>query len=329
MEIEIRQPPWQHNPAGDTRRVGIELEMNGLTLDQLANTVSDFLGTEIHSHGRYQRILTGDKAGDWIVELDFNLLKTMGRETLEPGDLKAEVRKTAEELLRLVAEPLVPLELVSPPLPLDRLSEVESLFQTLRLAGAKGTSEKASNAFGLQFNPEIPSEDPTILTAFLKAFLCLYPWLLKRADINITRRLTNYIDPFPINYLRLVLDTAYWPDQTRLIDDYLTHNPTRNRALDLLPLFKYLDEARVNRVTHDPLIKARPTFHYRLPDSEIDQPGWGFHQAWNDWVEVEWMASDTERLRDCSQAFLLFLEQPLNRWLGHWEEEVSKRWLSR
>ncbi|WP_409523570.1 amidoligase family protein [Nitrincola sp. MINF-07-Sa-05] len=328
MDIEIRRPPWQHNPAGDMRRVGIELEMNGLTLDQLAAIVSDFLGIEIHTDGRYQRVLKGDSAGDWIVELDFNLLKTMGREARDSGDLKDEVRKTAEELLRLVSEPLVPLELVSPPLPLDRLPEVESLFKTLRLAGAKGTSEKASNAFGLQFNPEIPSEDPTTLTAFLKAFLCLYPWLLKRAEINITRRLTNYIDPFPISYLRLVLSPEYWPDQAQLIDDYLKHNPTRNRALDLLPLFKHLDEARVNRITPDPLIKARPTFHYRLPDSEIDQPEWGFHQAWNDWVEVEWMASDTERLRDCSQAFLLFLEQPLNRWLGHWEEEVDKRWLS-
>lgn len=329
MAAEIRQPPWQHKTDGSLRRVGIELEMNGLSLDQLTEIAASFLGTEIQTDGRYQRRLIGDAAGEWILELDFNLLKTLGRESHNSGDLKDEVKKTAEELLRLVAEPLVPLELVSPPLPLDRLPEIDKLFRTLRLAGAKGTSEKASNAFGLHFNPEIPSQDCTVLTACLKAFLCLYPWLLKRADINITRRLTNYIDPFPGAYLQLVLARDYWPDQAQLIDDYLQHNPTRNRALDLLPLFMHLDPERVQRITRDPLIKARPTFHYRLPDSEIGQPDWGFHQAWNDWVEVEWLASDTERLRDCCEAFLLFLEQPLNRWLGHWEDEVDQRWLGR
>jgi hypothetical protein len=38
------------------------------------------------------------------------------------------------------------------------------------------------------------------------------------------------------------------PDLDTLIDDYLEYNPTRNRALDFLPLFLHLDEdARAGR----------------------------------------------------------------------------------
>jgi hypothetical protein len=63
-----------------------------------------------------------------------------------------------------------------------------------------------------------------------------------------------------------------------------------------LPLFLHLDEERVRAVTDVPLIKARPPFHYRLPDCEIHLPGWGLHVAWNDWLEVEALAADRERL---------------------------------
>ncbi|OBX33760.1 putative amidoligase enzyme [Halomonas elongata] len=38
-----------------------------------------------------------------------------------------------------------------------------------------------------------------------------------------------------------MLDPDYQPDLRTLIDDYLEYNPTRNRELDLLPLFAYLD----------------------------------------------------------------------------------------
>ena len=65
------------------------------------------------------------------------------------------------------------------------------------------------------------------------------------------------------------------------IDDYLVENASRNRALDMLPVFAYLDEARIRAAVSDGLIKARPTLHYRLPNCEIEQPGWDLHPAWN------------------------------------------------
>lgn len=325
----IRLPKRQQNHRGKPRRVGVELEMIGLELNDIAEIVAEHLGLAITTDGRYRRILTGDDAGDWVVELDFDLLKRMGQEERDEEDILDELRDSAEELLKRVADLVVPLELVTPPLPMRRLGEVEELIGLLRAAGAKGTSDSMSYAFAMQFNPEIPSTDPAVLRAYLQAFLCLYEWLLVRADINLTRRITSYIDPFPTDYVRKVISADYDPDLGTLIDDYLADNPTRNRALDCLPLFLELDEERVRNVTDEPLIKPRPAFHYRLPDCRIDVPGWGLHVAWDDWLEVEALAADRKRLAACCAAYAAFLDQPLKRWLGDWAKKVSRECLGR
>lgn len=325
----LRQPPWIKNAAGKTRRVGVELEMSGLSLDTLTTHVAEFLKLDITSNGRYERALKGDSAGDWVIELDYNLLKKMGRGDRSDNTWTDEVEQTAEDVLAWAAEALVPVEIVGPPLPLERLQEVEVLIAHLREAGAKGTSDSAVNAFGMQLNPELPSHEPRLITACLKAFLCLYDWLYERADIDLSRRVTSYVDPFPTNYTKKLLKADYWPDLPTLIDDYLADNPTRNRALDMLPLFMFLDEKRVRATADDELIKARPTFHYRLPDCEIDQPEWGIYVAWNDWVEVERLAADEKRLQACSKAYLDFLNSPMKRLFSKWSDTVEEQWLDR
>lgn len=325
----LQLPPWLKNTNGNARRVGVELEMSGLDLDSLTRYVADFLKLEINSDGRYEHVLKGDSAGDWVIELDYNLLKKLGRQDRSDRTLADEIGQTAEDILAWAAETLVPVEIVSPPLPMDRLSEVESLIAHLRDVGAKGTSDSTTNAFGMQLNPELPSLEPRLITAYLKAFLCLYDWLYARADINLSRRATSYVDPFPAAYTRKLLKADYWPDLSTLIDDYLVNNPTRNRALDMLPLFMFLDEERVRARVDDELIKARPTFHYRLPDCLIDQPDWGIYVAWNDWVEVERLAVNEERLQDCCNAYLDFLGSPMQRVFSNWTDTVEKKWLDR
>uniref|UniRef100_UPI0038F60682 amidoligase family protein n=1 Tax=Streptomyces niveiscabiei TaxID=164115 RepID=UPI0038F60682 len=86
--------------------------------------------------GRYEHVISGDSAGDWIIEFDYDYLKKIGRES-EYNDL----RDSAEKGLAWIAESVVPIEVVSPPLPLHRLPEVESLIDELREAGAKGSSD--------------------------------------------------------------------------------------------------------------------------------------------------------------------------------------------
>ena len=319
MTVAPALPPWRHNASGRLRRVGVEIEMNGLGLDTLVDTVAGLLALTVSARGRYERALHGDPAGDWAVEVDFRLLKQWGREV---------DKRPAEEALKRLAEPLVPLELVSPPLPLDRLGDVERIIAALRDAGAKGTSDAITNAFGMQLNPELPRTDAPTITRYLKAYLCLQDWLFERAHVNLARRATPYVDPLPLVYARKVVDPDYWPALDTLIDDYLVDNPTRNRALDLLPLFACVDEPRLRRVVADPLVKARPTFHYRLPNSEIHRPDWNFAGAWNDWLQVERLAADDARLAACCAAYSAFLARPLQRLLGDWSPVVTERWLA-
>lgn len=326
--MELKQPPFLCNAEGKTRRVGVELEMGGLELDALARHVADFLGAQVEAKGRYERVLKGDPAGEWMIELDFDLLKRLGREAHLEDSIADDLERSAEDVLAWAAKAVVPMEVVTPPLPLDRLPDVEKLIVILRDAGAQGTSGKMLNAFGLQFNPELPSTDARLIASCLKAFLCLYDWLHARAHVDAARRVTSYVDPFPKDYVVKVTDPGYWPDQAGLIDDYLADNPTRNRALDMLPLFLHLDEARVRRQADDPLIKARPTFHYRLPNCDINKPGWGLFVSWNDWVEVERLAADEARLNACCTAYRSFLGKPLDRLMGDWASEVEDKWIS-
>lgn len=325
----LKQPPWLHTPEGALRRVGVELEMGGIELDVAAGCIANLLSGEIASKGRYERSISGDPAGDWIVELDFDLLKRMGREQRDPDSLADGIERGAEDVLAWAAEAVVPLEVVSPPLPLDQLERVEGVIRRLREAGALGTSDNLVYAFGMQFNPELPATDARLIASCIKAFLCSYEWLLARADVDSSRRITSYVNPFPYQYLRKVIDPSYWPDRESLIDDYLADNPTRNRALDMLPLFLHLDEKRVRSVTDDPLIKARPTFHYRLPNCDIHKPEWNFADAWNDWVQVERLAADSDALNALCSNYQNFLEQPMKRWFGNWSAQFEKQWLNR
>ena len=193
----LRLPKSRKNPQGGVRRVGVELEMIGLEINDIAELVARHLGLSIATDGRYRRILTGDEAGDWQVELDFDLLKRLGQQERGQEALLDELRDSAEDLLSALAELVVPRELVSPPLPMGRLHEIDDIIMLLREAGAKGTSDSVGYAFSMQFNPEVPSEDAKVILAYLQAFLCLFEWLLVPADNKLTRRITSYIDPIP------------------------------------------------------------------------------------------------------------------------------------
>ncbi|MEZ4383742.1 MAG: amidoligase family protein [Nannocystaceae bacterium] len=339
-------PPLAETAAGATRRIGVEIELIGLDVAEVAALVAEELRGDVVARGDYEHEVHGDADGVWAVELDSQQVKRLSRArdaaaeaSDDPSDPEgaapegavreaiARIEAAAESLFLRGAEAVVPVEVVSPPLPLPRLADVERLIARLREAGAKGTGAGLTYAFGIQLNPEMPRLDAPTITRYLQAFLCLYDWLLGRSAIDPTRRLTGYSAGFPAAYVRRVVDPSYAPELAALIDDYLADNPTRNRALDLLPLFIHLDRDRVRAVVDDPRVKPRPTLHYRLPNSEIDDPRWGVHVAWNDWLEVERLAADPPRLRQLCARYSERLARPLGGLLSDWGEEV-KPWLS-
>ncbi len=288
-----------HNAHGAIRRVGLELEFAGLEPDIASRIVQGVFGGEVRKENEFTSRVKGTEFGDFSITLDAALFKEKRYEiylakagiALQPESSHA----LAQHLLKM-ASILVPYEVVTPPIPLDRLEAMEELREELRFHGARGTRSAIRFAFGLHLNPEIPSLELPQVLAYLQAFLVLYPWLLHRANVDFTRKLTPYIDEFPHHYVQKVLKEDYPP--AHLIDDYLLYNPTRNRPLDLLPLLAQIDSRTVMAAEVErELIRPRPAFHYRLPNCLIDEPDWTLSEEWNNWVEVERLAADPSRLR--------------------------------
>ena len=321
-----KSPPEETNSEGNLRRVGVEIEFGGLPLAEAAQIIADTAGLRQSAISDYEIALEGDPAGAWRIERDQELLKKMGRERAENEEEVGLLATAAEKALELGSKAIVPLELVSPPLSFERLPEFQELVDALRAAGAVGTGGNVLFAFALQLNPELPALDAETIRRYLQSFACLQDWLEERCNMDAARKVTHYSALYPIDYVKLLLSEDYAPDIATLIDDYLQHNPTRNRALDMLPVFSYIDEVRVRGIVSDPKIKSRPTFHYRLPNSKIDEKTWTVFEAWNDWVTVEEIAESPVRLAELSKLRSRGLQELFGDLLSSSADDVD-RWL--
>ncbi|WP_458734487.1 amidoligase family protein [Zobellella taiwanensis] len=316
-------PARVHARDGHERRLGVELEFTGLPLPRLAALVAETLDGEIEPASEYELGIR-TPLGRFQAELDFDYLKRLAREQQRcpPGELE----QAATELLGSLALQLVPLELVSPPLPLSRLAALDPLFARLREQGARGTRHALHYAFGLHLNPELPDTGIDTLLRYFRAYLCLHDWLEQHEDIVAARRLSPYIRAFPKDYVRRLLDPGYRPDLPRFTADYLAANPTRNRAMDLLPWLAWHDEAGVQAAVHDGKVNKRPTLHYRLPNSDIDNPAWSLRHAWHGWLQLEALADDEARLARVCAAYAAHLDQLAPDFLDPWKHKVAA-WL--
>lgn len=297
--VPIQNPPRPRTEAGDLRRVGVEIEFNNLTLEHSARLIQDCFGGRVLRKNDYFWQVFETKFGDFDVELDANFLK---KRTLEKT-----LGLSVEKVVGALVETLTPNEIVCPPLPYTKLAELEKLRRALIAAGAEDTHQSVMNAFGVHLNPEVPATDVDTILSVLRAYLILEGWLHERLGIDRSRSLTPFINPFPQDYINRVIAPDYAPDLVRLIDDYLEYNPTRNRGLDMLPLFAFLDEARVMEALPGHKIKGRPTYHYRLPNSSLEGKKAALIQEWNDWVFVEEVAENKGLLHQLMNQYSLAL----------------------
>jgi hypothetical protein len=192
--------------------------------------------------------------------------------------------------------PFVPRELVTAPIPIARLGEVDEAVASLRSAGASGRGAVALDSLSLHFNIDPPSLDARTITAFLKAFLSAEV-RLRQETVGGSMRLALVLPPdYPQDYRERVLAPDYWPDLKTLTADYLKSNPTRKRALDLLPLLAHLNEKQVRGALPHEKIGPRPVFHFRLPQAHVGDPDWGILRDWERWVSVENLALEQRAL---------------------------------
>ncbi|WP_043739077.1 amidoligase family protein [Thioalkalivibrio nitratireducens] len=326
MTARFRELPWPEAPDGRPRRIGVELEMAGIPLETMAETVRNEFGGRIETGGAFLTRVLDTEFGTFEVELDALVLKDRRyREHLKRlgVDLDDQDSAALERWLAGAAGRIVPHEIVAPPVPLGVLPRLDRMRATLQRQGAQGTQAALLYAFGLQLNIEVHSLDAAWITSIVRAFVLLYEALVKVGEIDLARRLSPYIRPFPGGYVRHVLQSGYAPDITRLIDDYLEHNPTRNRPLDLLPLFAEIDRDRVMAAPVErSLVKPRPALHYRLPNCEIDDPNWTLARPFNGWAEVEHLAADRDRLEAAAAEYLRRPGQALGQFTDDWVRRI-------
>jgi hypothetical protein len=293
--------PDSMNYDHQERKVGVEIEYAGLGIAECAELVVEQFGGVADKINEVHTKINDTKYGDFHIELDSDWIKRIqeyGHEHKNEKDLIQKIK----EAVNSFAENFVPFELITPPIPISNLAELELLRTNMRKAHAQGTAAGLHHAFGTHFNPEVRSYEKAYIARVIQAFLLLYPWLLVELDVDLSRRILTYIDPFNKEYLIHMLSQDLKDiDMKAVADDYVEHNPTRNRALDMLPLFAHLKFDAVKKVKNQHLIKPRPTFHYRLPDCDIDSVDWRISHGWNSWVVVERIAEDREILNEMSQ----------------------------
>lgn len=289
--------PQRHNQTGQLRKVGFELEFAGLNIDQTSEILKNELGGELQIESIAESILQVPELGEFKIELDWQFLKEKAAEE-DVDDPSQWI-----ELLSQSAAIIVPVEVVCPPIALSDLERLNPMIDALREAGATGTEESMLAAYGVHINCEVPRLDASTLFCYLRSFSLLQWWLIDNQTINFTRKLSPYIDLYPEAYLKQLFGCQQ-PDLEHIFADYLEHNASRNRALDLLPLLAEIDDERVHQAVGDDLIQARPAFHFRLPDCHIEKPEWSLTSAWHSWWLVEQLAAQEDALNDLSERFL-------------------------
>lgn len=298
--------PEPRNTAGAIRKVGVELEFGGLSPADAAEIVARVLGGEAERRDRFRyAVETGH--GRFTIELDTRWAHPDFVESIAydlPEDIRKDLAKDLSEAAGEILQPIFPTELICPPMPFTELGLLRPLGEALAAAGALGTAHSAFSGFGMHLNVEVARLEVAHLVNVLRAYVLLDFWLRRECRVALIRHLQRYIEPFPEAYKQRILAPDYAPDMAAFIDDHLRFNPTRNRELDLLPIFAVIDRERVEAALPDIKNSPRPTFHWRLPNCRIDEPGWAPALDWARWIAVETLASDPSRLAASAEEYL-------------------------
>ena len=266
--------------VGAPRRVGIEIEFGAMAPDFAARLATRRLGGTMRALSAAEWRIEGSAIGEVKVYLDTALRPT--------GD------EWAAEAGVAVARQVVPIEIVTEPLPQDALPRLERLCRALRLAGAEGSRRHVVHGYGLHLNVALADPDRGgDLPRIARAFALLEPWLRARDPLDLSRRVLPFTQPFPDAFVDAVagLDPGAAPDALfGLID---AHIASRNHGLDLLPAYAFLAPDRfAGHRGASGAVSARPAYHYRMPESRVDEPAWSLSYEWRRWWLVERVAAE-------------------------------------
>jgi hypothetical protein len=271
------------SPRPSEACVGIEVEFTGLSARAAAFALQAGLGGSVSREDAHAFDLRGSALGDLSVELDIR----QAHPQRHGAALAVNPGAKLSALFGSVVSPFVPREMILSPLPAGRLQDVDRAIELLRQAGAKGDGRVLFGTLGLHFNIATRTSRIADIRATTLSFARNDARLRAFIGENDKRLSARLAPAFPDDYVRLL--EARSPAQLpgEFIDDYLQHNATRDRALDLLPLLLHLDGPRVRRRLPYEKISARPVFHWRLPVARVGRKGWSVMASWRAWLDVE------------------------------------------
>lgn len=260
------------------RLTGVEIEFSGLDANVVADISTRTLGGQAEQMDDHAWTVTDSSIGKLEIYLDTALRKA------ESSPLK--------RLGLDIGKEVIPVEIVSDPLDLEGLAELDRLRTALREAGAEGTRAGMAYGFGVHLNPSIASRDGKGITNPLLAYALIESWMRDTHPIDFSRRVLPFTDPYPTRLVEALCDAGFVaPDAAA--DIYLDKAPSRNYGLDMLPIFAWLDSKKVtDAIGEEDAVSARPAFHFRLPDCRIDEPDWSLRHEWNRWRLVEHVAEN-------------------------------------
>jgi hypothetical protein len=293
------------------RRCGVEIEFSGLDAHAAAEVIAGAIGGRVERTGRHAGKVLGSAIGDIKVYLDTRYAQP----ARDPGVIDEvldalELREGAAGLLATVMP--VPVELVTEPITRAQFAELDRAIEALRGAGAGDTKAGVLYAYGMHLNPEhdcTSGGGPERAIRIAAVYAFVERWLRHRKPPDSMRRVTPFVDPYSESYveeLAAAFAGGKAPDMARFVELYAEYNPDRNRGLDMWPLIGHLAPRLARRFHDGPIKNARPTFHYRLPDSLVSVPGWSPREELDRWESLERAADDPasfERLRRAAAAF--------------------------
>ena len=289
------------------RRIGVEIEFSGLDAHKAAEVIAGAIGGTAEKTGRHAAKVRGSAIGDVKAYLDTRYAQPARDPTLVDEVLDAlELRDGAAELLATVMP--VPVEIVTEPITRAQFAELDRAIEALREAGAGDTKAGTLYAYGMHLNPEHYG-GPARAIRIAAVYAFAERWLRHLTPPDNMRRVTPFVDPYSESYVEELAQAfagGHEPDMRRFVELYAEYNPDRNRGLDMWPLIGHLAPRLARRFHEGPIKNARPTFHYRLPDSLVSVPGWSPQQELDRWEAMERAADDPrtfERLRHAAAEF--------------------------
>ena len=277
-----RFPPLPDQPEGPgaPRRVGVEIEFGALSPEEAAHVAAAALGGTAAQLSAGEWRLEGSALGDLKIYLD--------------TAFRPEGRDKAAEAGVALARQVVPIEIVTGPLAQADLPRADALAAALAASGAEGSRAHLLHGFGLHLN--VALADPQggrDMPRIARAFALLEPWLRARDPLDMSRRVLPFTQPFPAAFADAVAGLAPGAPPAALFDLIDTHLEHRNHGLDLLPAYAHVAPARFARhpAAGSP-VSARPAYHFRMPESRVDERGWSLANDWRRWVLVERVAAD-------------------------------------